>query len=177
MENQEFQVREQNSLHKYRTELPNIIEELGLDPYAFRLYAHYKKVAGDGGSCYESKSTLEENLKMSPTTIKDRNRVLSQPFDMLDGKPLIIVKKRRGSKNQDLPVLIEIVDIWNENMTLLSNKFAGKSQNKENNIGVVRNRGGGRQTPTKKNLLKKNLKRITKRRLRRWLFPPLKWKL
>ncbi|GAF99333.1 unnamed protein product, partial [marine sediment metagenome] len=38
----------------YFTMMPNIIDDMGLDPYAFRLYVHLRRVAGENGACWQS---------------------------------------------------------------------------------------------------------------------------
>jgi hypothetical protein len=124
MESQEFQVKDNSSLHKYRTEIPNIIEDLNLDPYAYRLYCYYKKVAGDSGSCYQRKRIIEEKTKMSKDVIKKRNKILARPFSELGGKSLIKITQRKGPDDNNLPTLIEIVDIWPDNFQILSTRFS-----------------------------------------------------
>lgn len=53
-------------LRKYRTELPNLIDDSDLSVYAFRLYVHIKRVAGaSGGSCHQGTRTLAQICKMS----------------------------------------------------------------------------------------------------------------
>ena len=54
-----------SDLRKYRTELPNMADD-DLDPFQFRLYAHYKRVCGaSNGTCYEGVRTTAEKTKMS----------------------------------------------------------------------------------------------------------------
>lgn len=51
--------------HTPRIEIPVLIDDAGLSPYAFRLYAHIKRKAGDDGSCYEGTRTIAEVCRMS----------------------------------------------------------------------------------------------------------------
>lgn len=51
--------------HKPRIEVPVLIDDAGLSPYAFRLYAHIKRKAGDDGSCYEGTRSIAEVCRMS----------------------------------------------------------------------------------------------------------------
>jgi len=52
------EVVEESSMHHYRTEIPNIIFSMGLEPYAFKAYCVLKMTAGDRGSCFKSNETL-----------------------------------------------------------------------------------------------------------------------
>lgn len=141
-DSEEIFVQDNSSLHKYRTEIPNIIEDLDLDPYAYRLYCYYKKVAGDYGKCTQKKSTISKETRMSPSVIKDRNKILSQPFPQLGGKPLITIVHRKDENNDNLPNQITIEDIWPENFQILSTRFS------KNPPSVVRKPTLGRQKTT-----------------------------
>lgn len=121
---EEFRVQDNGSLPNYFSQNPNIIWELGLDPYAITLYMYYRKVAGDHGSCFQKKKTISENLKMSVSVIKNRNNILSQPFEMLGGKPLITIEQEKGEDGNNLPTLIRLVDIWPENIKEISTRFS-----------------------------------------------------
>jgi hypothetical protein len=84
---------------KYFTILPNIYDDSDLDPFEFRLLAHYSRV----GDCWESVRTTAEKTVMSPGAV---------------------VKKRRSLHNKGWISLsmsehgtwrIEVVDKWQEN--------------------------------------------------------------
>src|SRR5690606_384166 len=113
--NGDIEIREQSSLHRYRTELPNILFDLKLDPSAFQLYCYYKRIAGDNGACFQKKGTIAENLNMSESTIKAKNKILSERFPLLDGKPLIRITQRKDENGNNAPTLIQIIDIWPDN--------------------------------------------------------------
>ena len=51
--------------HHWRTELPNIVEDILKDPYHFRVYMHIKRRAGDKGGCIESREKMAEACGMS----------------------------------------------------------------------------------------------------------------
>jgi hypothetical protein len=93
-------------LRHYRIELPNMIDDLGLSVYAFRLYVHLKRVAEDEGSCWQSARTLAEACNMSAGKV-------SEAKDELEQKHLITrhPKIQRGGIGDD----ITIVDIWPQN--------------------------------------------------------------
>lgn len=50
----------------HRTQIPNIVDDLGLDPYERALYVHYKRVCGEnqGAYCYEATKTTAQKTKM-----------------------------------------------------------------------------------------------------------------
>lgn len=146
----QYQSQDNSSLHKYRTEIPNIIFDLGLDPFAMALYLHYKKVAGDHGKCFQRKSTISESTGMSPSTIKDRNKELTKPRDELNGKALITITQRQDENGEALPTLVEINDIWPENFQKLSSRFSGDGGGSSKNGGGSLN-GGKQEEPFKKN--------------------------
>lgn len=98
--------RDRSSLRHYRIELPNLIDDLGLSVYAFRLYVHLKRVAEDEGSCWQSARTLADACNMSSGQV-------SKAKDELEQKQLIArhPKILRGGIGDD----ITIVDIWPQN--------------------------------------------------------------
>jgi hypothetical protein len=98
--------RDRSSLRHYRIELPNLIDDMGLSVYAFRLYVHLKRVAEDEGSCWQSARTLAEACSMSAGQV-------SKAKDELEQKQLIArhPKILRGGIGDD----ITIVDIWPKN--------------------------------------------------------------
>jgi hypothetical protein len=51
----EIKARDAGDLRKYRTEIPNLVLELGLSPYALALYVHLKRTAGQDGACYKER--------------------------------------------------------------------------------------------------------------------------
>ena len=99
---QNFQFKDKSSLHKCRTEIPNIIKSLKLSGNEFLLYFHYKSVAGDDSACWQSLKTLSEETGLSEKTIKEINKKLCQPRVKLDGLPLISLEhrfKKDGSRD------------------------------------------------------------------------------
>ena len=71
-------VQEEVNERKYWIQIPNLIDELELSPYAVRLYLRLKRRAGENGSCYESSSNLAKGCKMSTHKIVDAKRELQQ---------------------------------------------------------------------------------------------------
>lgn len=85
---------------KYRTEVPNIIDDLGLNPYERALYVHYKRVCGaNGGQCTEGVRGTAERTKMSFSKVSntrqaliDRGLIQMQPFGEVGGVSVTIVE-------------------------------------------------------------------------------------
>jgi hypothetical protein len=122
-----------SSLHKYRTELPNIIFSMNLDPWAFKMYCILKKTAGDAGQCFKSNNTLADEVGCSiPTLIKIKKQ--------LEEEGLITITKRKDKNGSDIPDLIQIVDIWPLNMEIMSKQFPRDSNKDPYQFRNIRNK-------------------------------------
>ena len=99
---------------RYRTELPNIIDDLGLNPYERALYVHYKRVCGaTGGICNEAVRTTSEKTKMAVGKITPTRLALEK-------KGLITTSGGGLGRNGTTPV--EIIDIWELNTAFYAEK-------------------------------------------------------
>ena len=105
-------VKDDGDLRKYRTELPNMADD-ELDPYQYRLYAHYKRVCGaNGGTCWEGRAKTADTCKMSEGMVtKTRAWLANNGWIHLE----------RGD-NQNDTYNITIIDRWSENMTRYSDR-------------------------------------------------------
>lgn len=65
-------------LRLYRTEIPNLIDDMNLSVYAFRLYVHLKRVAGasNEGACWQSTRTLATHCGMSASKVSESKQEL-----------------------------------------------------------------------------------------------------
>jgi hypothetical protein len=109
-------------LRRYRTEIPNIIDESDLSVFAFRLYAHLKRVAGDSGACWKSTKTLAAACKMSTGQIvKAKNELEEFGF----------IKIKSGNKAVHESDTITIVDLWPENMQRFKARSCGERENEK----------------------------------------------
>lgn len=96
-------IRDDGSLKKYRTELPNIYDDDVPDPYEFRVLAHYKRV----GRCTESTTTTSKKCGMSrPQLIKTRDKLAADGW--------IALEKHDLGKGQ-FSYIVTIKDKWPEN--------------------------------------------------------------
>lgn len=109
-------------LRKYRIELPNLIDDLDLSLYAFRLYVHLKRVAGANGACFQSTKTLAKHCRMSIGKISEAKKELAD-------KGLINVEQRQREKGET--DLITIYDMWPQNFA------AYRKDEGENRVHVV----------------------------------------
>ena len=107
--------------HIYWTQLPNIVDDLDLDPYEFRLYMAYKRVAGEGGNCYMKTSSLLTKTKMGKTKFQECKKSLAKPRKELNGISLItIVERYHPTEKRRLSDDIIINNIWGSNFSKYS---------------------------------------------------------
>src|SRR6185312_9737893 len=115
----------ESSLHHYRTEIPNIIFEMNLDPYEFKAYCVLKMTAGDNGSCFKGTERLCQEIGcQKPKLIEIKRSLMS--------KGLIKITKRKHANGSMMPDLITIVDLWVINMKTWLKKYENK---KGGNLG------------------------------------------
>lgn len=105
------EVRDSGGLHKYRTEIPNMVLDMGLDAYTFRLYCHLKRVAGDEGMCWQSTRTISEATNMSVGQVSKSKKVLEEKG--------LITCERGGPTTSDS---VTIIDVWLKNMEVYSKR-------------------------------------------------------
>lgn len=86
--------------------LPNVIDDMGLSPYAFRLYCHLRRVAGESGACWQSTATLAAHCGISAGSI-------SQAKKDLTDKGLISIDEKSGAGG--IYHHITITDVWERN--------------------------------------------------------------
>lgn len=94
---------------KYFTMLQNFIFDLPLNVYAFRVYAHIKRVAGDNGVCWQSVRTIAERCNISPSSVTRAIRDLSK-YNLIDVKRV----SNDGDKYQHTEIRIR--NIWPHNV-------------------------------------------------------------
>lgn len=113
--------RDDGDLRKYRTEIPNIVFTLGLDPYALALYCHLKRTTGaaDGGLCWKSTRTLANETGMSVGKVSEARNELEKERDELGGKSLITVE-RPDDRGKTATVICN--DIWPENFGVFTTR-------------------------------------------------------
>lgn len=96
---------------KYRIEIPNIVDDMDLSVYAFRLYAHIKRVAGEDGQCWQGSKTLATACKMSV------GKVSAAKNELVDAGLIVVVP---GEWNKGKSDEMRVVDIWRKNLETFS---------------------------------------------------------
>lgn len=89
--------------HKYRVEVPNVVDDMDLSVYAFRLYAHIKRVAGDRGYCREGTREMAERCRMGAASV-------SRAKAELLAAGLITVTEFKGGDE------MRVINIWRKNL-------------------------------------------------------------
>jgi hypothetical protein len=98
---------------KYFTLIPNMIDDLHLTVYAFRLYCHIKRVVGEfeDGSCWQSTRTLATHCNMSLASISKAKKELEKAG-------LIRIESKPGDHGDYHEITIR--DVWARNMAQFS---------------------------------------------------------
>ena len=109
-------IKDNGSLHHYRTELPNILIQMRLTPYELATYFVLKQTAGDNGGCFKSNKTLCDEIGIGKSKLLEIKQ-------SLQARGLITITKRKNPKGDLLPDLITIVDIWAMNMKEMLEKY------------------------------------------------------
>lgn len=111
------EITDPSDLRKYRIELPNLYDDSDLDPYEFRLLAHYKRV----GTCTESTKTTAKKTHMSKSQVSEKRQSLhNKRFIVMVAVPLDQEKKTYSYK-------ITVIDMWKENFERYSTRSRGGS--------------------------------------------------
>jgi hypothetical protein len=100
---------DRSDLRKYRTELPNLYDDAGLDVFEFRLLAHYKRV----GTCNEGLETTARKCKMSEGSASQKRTSLAKK-KWIKLTPIMTVHGPGYS--------VEVIDRWEENFRNYSRK-------------------------------------------------------
>jgi DnaD/phage-associated family protein len=98
-----LEIQDEGDLRKYRIELPNLYDDAGLDPYEFRLLAHYKRV----GTCTEGTKTTANKCSMSPMQVSNKRQSLR--------KKGFIRMQKVDLEQGGYSYRITVVDRWQEN--------------------------------------------------------------
>jgi len=138
-------ITDDSDLKRYRTEIPNMADD-EMDPFQYRLYAHYKRV----GTCTESVRTTAKKTRMSIGKVVETR-------DWLEQNGWITVKEQADS-----PTLkIRVVDRWLENMTRydksvhdVNNRSSGEQKRSPHEH--QRSPGEPKKEPIKKEPIKKD---------------------
>ena len=138
-------------LRKYRTEIPNMILELGLTVYELALYVHLKRTAGDSGGSWKSTRTLVQETGMGAGSIVRAKKGLIT-------YGLIEISQEAHKSGTDN---ITIVPVWEKNFQHFHEKDSVPRGNKAFQEGTERSQGETKNKPIKKEPKKKDIKEYT----------------
>lgn len=101
--------------HDFYCQIPNMVDDYGLSPLAYRLYGHLRRVAGEKGKCWQNTKTLAASCGMSEGSVSNAKRELIEtPFI-----PFIKIKKvptKTGFSYDE----ITLTDLWKLNHDVYS---------------------------------------------------------
>ncbi len=121
-ESNQYVIRDENPISHF-SQIPNLVDDMNLTPFAYRLYGHLKRVAGENGKCWQSTETLAKACGMSAGKVSDAKKELENVFP-----PLIrIVSKEKDDGRTYHEIFIS--DIWKINHDLFT---------KENPVHLVK---------------------------------------
>lgn len=144
--------------HHYRAEIPNCVDDAGLDCYEYRVYGHIKRMASDDGICFQSVKNIALHCKISERKVTDILSGLCLVNKFL-GLPLLKKTMRKKENGSYDTCIYEIIDVWHLNKFIYSKEKIGGECHAP---GVVHNmhQGGApradKEEPIKKNPIKKD---------------------
>jgi DnaD/phage-associated family protein len=97
-----------SDLRKYRTELPNLVDDSDLDVYEYRLLGHYKRV----GICREGLPTTAKKCRMSEGQASEKRQSLA------DKGWISLERVDMGGKRYRF--VVKVIDRWIENFARYS---------------------------------------------------------
>jgi len=107
--NEEIRIADGSSDRKYFTMIPNIVFEYPLTVYAFRVYSHIKKVAGENGVCFQTLRTIAGWCNISHPSVIRAIRELEKAGMIEVTK---VTGKRGGFSHNEMT----IIDLWQTNV-------------------------------------------------------------
>jgi hypothetical protein len=114
-------VSDDGDLRKYYAAIPNLVFDIGLNPYELALYAHFKKAAGDkGGVCWKSRATIAKESGMSAGMVTKARQALEIPRPEIGNRPLITVTEEPSKTGGKPTCRVAITDVWLSNMSKYS---------------------------------------------------------
>ncbi len=161
----EINIKIENNHHRYYTELPNIIFEIGLTPVQMCTYAVIKRAAGERGQCTRSYATLCKMIGVKETCLKKTLKELSEKNIHIN-KSLIIIRNRLTEHGDRDTNEIIISDIWFDNDTYFQ-KQTGESLKdppqslKDLGVGRQKTQGGSLNDYKEQHLKNNTIKKTT----------------
>lgn len=107
----------ENKITPYRDKfstIPNMIDDMGLSPYAVRLYLRIRRRAGESGACWENTQNLATGCRMAAGSITKAKQELKQAG-------LIHIELKENPNGGKPYHEISIMDIWQLNAQYYAN--------------------------------------------------------
>ena len=144
-------ISDEGDPRKYYSTIPHVVDDAKLSVYAYRLYGHIKRVAGDEGNCYQGTRTLALSCGMSTGSVSSAKKELVK-------EGLIKITKKQGNGGVYDSIIIQ--DIWSKNMNQYQAKRCSPGETEEEGVHLVAKRCSPGET--KNNTIKNNtLKRYS----------------
>lgn len=103
-----IKIQAEGDYHKYYIEIPNMVDDLHLSVYAFRLYAHLKRITWESGTCWKNARHLAEQCDMSVGSVANAK-------EELEKNHLIYTHLEAGAHGEFAGHVITLVNIWKQN--------------------------------------------------------------
>jgi hypothetical protein len=109
-----IKIADESSDRRYFFITPNMVDDLGLSVYAFRLYSHLKRVAGETGQCWQSARTLAKSCRMSVHAVSSAKR------ELVEHGLIAIQCEKTPTGGRDYHQ-ISITNVWPKNVLRYAN--------------------------------------------------------
>lgn len=110
-----YKAREENSPYRYFTMIPNMAED-DLDPFEYRLLAHFVRWAGQGGTENKSLRQIAEATRISVTKVRATLKALADKGYIEVRTPNEAARRARQSTT------ITVLDVWGTNIARYAKK-------------------------------------------------------
>lgn len=159
-----FELQDLSADKKYFSQIPHVVSDLKISPYAKTLYCALKRWCWQGNIIILSNKILCEKTTLKLTSLHKAKKELMQPLPELNGNSLISVRYRKDPKTgQELPAAILIRDIWPENMKWIEAQIKEQQQLLAKQGGFKIRTGGVQNTNTFKREYKIDIKEKEKK--------------
>lgn len=138
-DNQEFLIEEELPDHIFYTQMPNILDDLDLDPIDFRIYMRFKRIAGDKGRCWQSLDAIAKHINISRSRLKIGIKNLEQGNNKHNLKLILKIERTKQDGSKDTSIF-KILDIWSFNREYYKKGGGGSPENR--GVGHQKTEGG-----------------------------------
>lgn len=104
-------------MREFFMQIPAFVDYLPLKSHEFRLYAHYLRVCGDSGECWESVRTTAEICNLSRGSVTNGREALEDTYKLIYTNKHLIDQLPKAQRQT---IHIKIRDIWPINSLFLT---------------------------------------------------------